>query len=103
MVNFGDWYNKNLFKKLVAIFVSIDQIIGFTIKWFGYWIVGQYIRAKSFLIEWKKITPNILIIFILANCTSELQPKNVIFQQSLKHVFKVQLGANGIRGTVNNV
>jgi len=38
----------------------------------------------------KKYHLTILVIFILANCTSELQPQDVVLQQPLKHAFKVE-------------
>ncbi len=30
-----------------------------------------------------------MLIFVFVNCTSELQPTNVILQKPLKHAFKV--------------
>jgi len=33
---------------------------------------------------------NILVIFVPANCTSKLQPADVILQRPLKHIFKLK-------------
>jgi hypothetical protein len=48
-------------------------------------------KSKDFLDWIKKKHPNILVVFVLANCTSELQLVDVIIQQPLKHAFKVNL------------
>jgi hypothetical protein len=46
-------------------------------------------KNKEFLDWMRKYHPTILVIFIPTNCTSELQPLNVVLQQPLKHAFKV--------------
>jgi len=45
-------------------------------------------KSKQFVI-YIKGHPNILVVFVPTNCTSELQPVNVMIQRPLKQAFKV--------------
>jgi hypothetical protein len=47
-------------------------------------------KSKEFLNYMKKDHPNIMVIFILVNCISELQLADVILQWPLKHAYKVE-------------
>jgi hypothetical protein len=46
--------------------------------------------SKDFTSWVKEKYPQILLIFVPANCTSVLQPANVIIQRPFKHSFKLQ-------------
>ncbi len=53
----------------------------------------------------KKDHPNIMVIFILVNCTNELQLADVILQWPLKHAFKVEFNtwtSSIIKEHINN-
>jgi hypothetical protein len=50
-------------------------------------------KSKEFLNWMKKDHPNIFVIFIFTNYTSESQLANVILQQPLKHALKIQFNA----------
>jgi hypothetical protein len=54
-------------------------------------VVGLLVCEGCDFLDWMKEThPNILVIYILSNYTSVLQPIDVILQWLLKHAFKVQ-------------
>jgi hypothetical protein len=56
------------------------------------WLIDCWSVHKSKeLISWvKEKHPEILLIFVLANCTSVLQPADVILQRPFKHAFRKQ-------------
>lgn len=56
------------------------------------WIIDSWSVHKSMeFLDWiKSKHPNILVIFVPANCTSKLQPADVILQRPFKHAFKLE-------------
>jgi hypothetical protein len=55
------------------------------------WLIDYWsIHKRKEFLDWiKKKHPNILVVFVPTNCTSELQLVDVIIQRPLKHGFKV--------------
>ena len=68
------------------------EIIGLPIYTLFIWLIDYWsVHTSTTFLTWLKLThPLVKIVFVPANCTSVLQPANVILQRPFKHAFRNQ-------------
>jgi hypothetical protein len=93
---------KDFVEKVLQVYrIAQVQTLGLSKDQQLIWLIDCWSvhKSKEFLTWVKKKHPEILILFIPANCTAVLQPADIIIQRPLKHAFMLQFNS----WTIENV